>query len=72
MELCLNETAQKSSVESKNYRMRGNEVFKKHHDAASLSLYTDCIRFAPHASEEHALGCANRSAVLFHMEKYEV
>lgn len=70
MELCLSNGPKKSKADSVAFRTKGNDEFKRHRDFASLSLYTDCIRYAPYGSEELALGLANRSAVLYHMKKY--
>lgn len=72
LELCLKDKEKKSGDESVALRVKGNEAFKKHHDTTSLLLYTDSIRLAPYGSAEHALGLANRSAVLFHLRKFKV
>lgn len=70
IDLCLSNGSKKSVAESVVLRSKGNEAFKKHFDSTSLMLYTDCIRYAPYGSPEHALGLANRSAVLYHMKKF--
>ncbi|KAK3913191.1 SET and MYND domain-containing protein 4 [Frankliniella fusca] len=71
MENCIRLGRKKSSDDSIKFRTKGNDAFKRHNDSASLSHYTDCIRYAPHGSEEHALGLANRSAVLYHMKRFK-
>lgn len=70
LESCISVSGKKSTADSLKYRTQGNNAFKRHHDSASLSLYNDCIRYAPPGSEELALGLANRSAVLFHMKRF--
>lgn len=65
----------KSALESIEYRKKGNALFKsgKHSDKIHEDiwvLYTKSIALAPNESEELAQGYRNRSALLFHLNKY--
>lgn len=62
----------KSATMASNFRVQGNEKFRKHDDAGSLVLYTQSVVNAPRDSEELSLALANRSAALFHLGAYQV
>lgn len=67
----------KNTADSVECRKRGNDVYisSKSHDGKvheqAWKLYTQSIALAPNNSEALALGYGNRSALLFHLEKYE-
>nr|CAD7266925.1 unnamed protein product [Timema shepardi] len=70
---CLSRgTHHKSESKSSICRNRGNNKYKVHDDEGSLELYTESVRYAPRGSSDLALAYANRSAVLLHMEYYQV
>lgn len=62
----------KSAKESESFRTLGNQAFKKREYNGALVLYSKSLIVAPWVStgSELALAFANRSAVLFYMEKY--
>ena len=62
--------AGKSLEASNDCRNRGNVAFKTKRDTDALKLYTESIALAPIGSQEQALAYANRSAVLFHLDKF--
>lgn len=62
----------KSASRASNFRVQGNEKFRKRDDAGSLVFYTQSVVNAPKASEELSLAFANRSAALFHLGAYQV
>ena len=68
----------KSKEEAVKYRNEGNVFFKKKLEIKALQRYTDSILSAPNTENEPscndilALGFANRSAVLFNLEKYKL
>lgn len=62
----------KSATRASNFRMHGNEKFRKRDDAGSLVFYTQSVVNAPRDSEELSLALANRSAALFHLGAYQV
>lgn len=51
----------------------GNKEFQKKNHAAALLAYNRALRFVPTMSDDNLLAIcyANRSAVLYHMERYE-
>lgn len=70
----------KNSEDSIKYRKYGNDSYKlingnKKPDERTHEkvwrFYTQSIALAPNGSSELALGYGNRSALLFHLEKYE-
>jgi hypothetical protein len=62
----------KSATMASNFRVQGNEKFRKCDDAGSLVFYTQSVVNAPRDSEELSLALANRSAALFHLGAYQV
>ena len=73
----LTEAERKKNVkDSVEHRKKGNDMYKNNvHDADKhqriLELYTQSIALAPNNSEELAFGYGNRSALLFHLKKYQ-
>lgn len=65
----------KCSESSTKFRTEGNVLFTKKLDDDTcmevLSLYSKSIAFAFDNSEEFALGLGNRSAILYHMQKFQ-
>lgn len=62
----------KNNVQSKKLRLKGNALFTSDTDLSkALDLYNQSICWAEDASEEMAIGFANRSAVYFEWEKYD-
>lgn len=66
----------KNAQDSIRYRQKGNELyFSKSHSKILhqniCKFYTQSIALAPNNSEELAMGYGNRSAILFHLRKYE-
>lgn len=60
----------KSSLESSNFREKGNKEFLKKQDLLAIQTFSVSAAFAPIDSEELALAFANRSAVTFSMKEY--
>lgn len=66
----------KSAFLSDVYRKDGNKLYQsKDHTKADhrtiLSRYSESIAYAPNNSPELAYGYGNRSALLFHLKKYD-
>lgn len=63
----------KSNKQSKKLRLKGNGLFTSDTDLSkALDLYNQSICWAEDTGEELAIGYANRSAVYFEWEKYDL
>ena len=63
---------EKSAKQASTLRLQGNTKYKQGNNVASLALYTESVTHAPKGSEELSLALGNRSAVLYHMQSYQV
>lgn len=53
-----------------DFRVQGNEYFKKRNWRAAMEFYNQSLRFSNDGSENISLAYANRSSCFLHMEKY--
>lgn len=60
----------KSSLESSNFREKGNKEFLKKQDLLAVQTFSVSAAFAPLKTAELALAFANRSAVTYSMKEY--
>lgn len=68
----LPELQVKSTASARTARCEGNELFKAKKFEAALQAYTKCVASAPgEEGSELSLAFANRSACLFHMNRFE-
>lgn len=80
LDLCYNTLFDENILKQKNnfkalsLRKEGNKCFtlKSEDLNTSLRLYTKSLCYSTYNDEEYAMALANRSAVYFAMEKYEV
>ncbi|XP_076047087.1 protein-lysine N-methyltransferase SMYD4-like [Oratosquilla oratoria] len=61
----------KSEALALKEKEKGSKAYMKKRDKEAYDHYSKCIRLAPPTSSILCLAFANRSAVLFHMGKYE-
>lgn len=61
----------KDAKVSEQKRIKGNKEFECKNFEKSLSLYTESVFYAPNNSQCLPLALANRSSVLYHLNKYE-
>ncbi|XP_058803847.1 SET and MYND domain-containing protein 4-like isoform X2 [Phymastichus coffea] len=62
---------EKNMQKSEQFRKLGNREFKNKTYLDSIKYYTLSLQYASWESQEFALALANRSAALFHLEKYQ-
>jgi tetratricopeptide (TPR) repeat protein len=62
---------QKNNALSVEYRLLGNEQYKKDNFKEALRLYNKSLCFAEVGSENEGYGYANRSAVYYKLNRYE-
>ncbi|KAF2365048.1 SET domain [Trinorchestia longiramus] len=61
----------KSEVLAQESKLEGSKAFSQHLDEQALTLYNEALRLCPSCSPNLPLLYANRSAVLFHMGRFE-
>jgi len=54
------------------YKLSGNQEFQAKNYVTSLESYTKSAVFAPSNSDELPIAIGNRSASLFHLNRWEV
>lgn len=62
----------KDAYKSKSLRQIGNEHYAKENYVNAMVRYNESIEFAPDDSLEYATALANRSTVLFQLQRYKV
>ncbi|XP_029924240.1 protein-lysine N-methyltransferase SMYD4 [Myripristis murdjan] len=62
---------QKDAEEAARCRERGNSSFKSRKYTAAALHYSQGVCFAPQSSEQLSLCYANRSAALYHLQRYQ-
>lgn len=67
---CFTNNYTKSTLQATKYRNLGNRAFGLKKDIDALKCYTSSIAASPIGSKELALAYANRSAVLFKLNKF--
>ncbi|XP_047462174.1 SET and MYND domain-containing protein 4 [Mugil cephalus] len=64
-------SVQKDTEEAARCRERGNSSFKTRNYTAAALHYSQGVCFAPQSSEQLSLCFANRSAALYHLQRYQ-